>query len=125
MASSSFSLIDRLPIVTAEIRYACRGMLRAPGLFLAGVVALGLGIGGPTVMYGLVAGILSPLPVAEPHEVVDVSLLDASRGTRVPVSSSQFAAWQQSATTFEGLCAYLGDEPNANGGRASPQRYQY
>ena len=30
---------------------------------LAGDVALGLGIGGPTIMYGLVAGILSPLPV--------------------------------------------------------------
>jgi putative ABC transport system permease protein len=124
MALSNFSLTDRLVIVAAEIRYACRSMLRAPGLFLAGVVALGLGVGGPTVMYGLVAGILSPLPVAEPHEVVDVSLLDAARGTRVPVSSSQFAAWEQSATTFERLGAYLSDEANASGERASPQRYQ-
>src|SRR5262245_27506611 len=101
MVSPRFSIIDRLEVLAAEIKYAWRGMLRAPGLFLAGVVALGLGIGGPTVMYGLVAGILSPLPVPEPHEIVDVSLVDAARGARVPVSSSLFADWERSATTFE------------------------
>src|SRR5262245_10639780 len=124
MTSSRFSLVDRLAIVTAEIRYAWRGMLRAPGLFLAGVVALGLGIGGPTIMYGLVAGILSPLPVAEPDEIADVSLIDAARGTRVPISSDLFMNWERSATTFERLGAYLTDEANVSGDSASPQRYQ-
>src|SRR5262245_22989209 len=123
MAASRFSLIDRLVLAAAEIKYAWRGMVRAPGLLLAGVVALGLGTAGPTVMYGLVAGILSPLPAIEPHEIVDVSLIDATRGSRVAISSSQFAAWERSTTTFERLAAYLGDEASVSGESASPQRY--
>ena len=124
MIASTFSMLDRLDVLAAEIKYAWRGMFRAPGLFFAGVVALGLGIAGPTVMYGLVAGILSPLPVAEPHEIVDVSLIDATRGTRLAISSSQFAAWERSTTTFERLGAYSSDEASVSGEGASPQRYQ-
>jgi hypothetical protein len=124
MASSRFSLIDRLVVVAAEITYAWRGMVRAPGFLLAGVVALGLGTAGPTVMYGLVAGILNPLPAAEPHEIVDVSLIDATRGARLLISSSQFAAWERSTTTFERLGAYSRDEASVSGESASPQRYQ-
>jgi predicted permease len=75
-------------------------------------------------MYGLVAGILSPLPVAEPHEVVDVSLLDTARGASVPISSGLFSEWARSATTFERLGAYLSDEASVSGEGASPQRYQ-
>ena len=50
-------------------------------------MALGLGTAGPTVMYGLVAGILSPLPAAEPHEIVDVSLIDATAPLRMNAES--------------------------------------
>ena len=106
-----------------DLRHGWRALMRSPGLCASGVLALGMGIGGPTVIYGILAGMLTPLPVADPHEVVAVSLLNPVRGDTESISRDVFAEWTRSATSFDTLGAYFSDESGVDGAGASPQRY--
>jgi putative ABC transport system permease protein len=58
-------------LVSRDLRFALRQFRRAPGLALAAVLALALGIGGLTTVFTLInAVVLRPLPVAAPEELV-------------------------------------------------------
>ena len=67
----------KLDQMSRDLRFALRQFRRAPGLTLAAVLALALGIGGLTTVFTLInAVVLRPLPVAAPEELV--SLRDPS-----------------------------------------------
>lgn len=58
-----------------DIRYAFRGLLKRPGFAAVGIVSLALGIGANTAIFSLVNTVLlRSLPVAQPEEVVAVSV---------------------------------------------------
>ena len=58
-----------------DIRYAFRGLLKRPGFAAVGIVSLALGIGANTAIFSLVNTVLlRSLPVAQPEEVVSVSV---------------------------------------------------
>jgi len=56
-----------------DVRFAFRRFTRAPGLVLAAVVTLVLGIGANTAIFSLVDGIwLRPLPIADPSHLIEI-----------------------------------------------------
>lgn len=73
--------VRSLEMITQDIRYGWRLMVRKPGFTAVAVLTLGLGIGANTTIYSWVeSGLRRPLPgVAHPDRVV---LLDGMTGTR-------------------------------------------
>jgi len=64
-----------------DIRYALRALRRTPGLALAAILTLGLGIGAATAVFGFVDTLLlRPLPYAEPDRLVTVWQDERERG---------------------------------------------
>src|SRR5688572_31750840 len=56
-----------------DIRFGVRLLRKAPGFTLAAVASLGLGIGFNTSIFAVLdAVLLRPLPVAEPHRLVNI-----------------------------------------------------
>ena len=61
--------------VFQDIRYALRSFARRPGFTAVAVVSLALGIGGNSVIYGLVDGfVLRPFPYPDPDRLVAVGV---------------------------------------------------
>ena len=57
----------------SDFRYGCRTLLRTPGFTAAAVLALGLGIGGSSVLFSAVhAVLLRPLPYPQADRLVVV-----------------------------------------------------
>jgi putative ABC transport system permease protein len=91
-----------------DVRFGARLLARTPGFTLAAVVALALGIGAATVIYGAVdAVLLRPLPYTEPDRLVVVL-----HGGRHPVAAGSYAELRQQATAFEALGAAEYWRPN-------------
>ena len=98
-----------------DIRFGARVLLRSPGMTLAVIVALALGIGANTAMFSVVdALILHPLRYQNPSELVVVwdrdpqgQLRGASSGNfldwRKAKSFSDLAGWATSSYTLTGL----------------------
>jgi len=55
-----------------DLRQALRSALRAPTVSILSVLALGVGVAAPTVMYSLLVGVTRDLPVPEPTALVHV-----------------------------------------------------
>ncbi|MEE8585024.1 MAG: ADOP family duplicated permease [Acidobacteriota bacterium] len=107
----------------SDFRLAVRSLQRSPALILAGSITLGIGIGAPSTLFAIVDGIMRPLPVDDPHKVVDVSLLDLQRGGSLPISTETCLAWQQSQAGFEALGAYFTDTAGVSSSQGQPRRY--
>jgi putative ABC transport system permease protein len=98
-----------------DIRYGARVLLRSPGMTLAVILALALGIGANTAMFSVVdALILHPLRYQNPSELVVVwdtdpqgQIRGSSSGNfldwRKAKSFSSFAGWAASTYTLTGL----------------------
>jgi putative ABC transport system permease protein len=56
-----------------DVRYAVRQFTRRPGFTAIAVLSLALGVGGNSVIYGLVDGfVLNPFPYPDPHRLVAI-----------------------------------------------------
>jgi putative ABC transport system permease protein len=56
-----------------DVRYAVRQFVRRPGFTAIAVLSLAIGIGGNTLMYGLVDGfVLRPFPYPDPDRLVAI-----------------------------------------------------
>src|SRR3954466_7537440 len=76
------SVID---VAWRDLRYAVRTLARTPAFTVVAIVSLTLGIGANTAMFAVLDGLLlRELPVASPHELVEINLpeadLDRGRG---------------------------------------------
>jgi putative ABC transport system permease protein len=89
-----------------DSRHACRRLMHAPGLTLAAVLTLGLGLGGNgAVLSAVEALLLRPLPYPDPARLVLVQQTDAANRARA-VAPANFADWRTRSSSFESLAAY-------------------
>src|SRR5262245_42553353 len=97
--------------LASDVRYAFRGLLRAPAFAIAAVSVLGMGIGANTATFSIVNTVLlRPLPFEEPDRLVrlfHVPPQNAFPGIpRFPLSAANFYDWQHDARAFEAMAMY-------------------
>lgn len=112
-----------------DLRFALRSLRGRPGVFLAVVLTLTLGIGANTALFSVVRGVLlRPLPVADQDRMVMIYQYDRISGTeREPFSIPDYYDLAARGRSFAGVAAYAatpmtlgrdGDDPmrvNATG----------
>ncbi len=92
-----------MSVLWFDLRLAIRGLVKAPGLSGAAIVALMLGIGPNTAIFSVVhATLLAPLPYPDPGQLVMVWSKTPS-GNRSGVSVGDYLEWKTSATAFQYL----------------------
>jgi putative ABC transport system permease protein len=95
--------------VVADVRHAVRSLARQPGLALAALLTLAVGIGAATAIFSITYGVLlRPLPYDEPDRLVRVS--ERHPGAEGPLRGNYltnftWAAWRE-PRTLEALAAY-------------------
>ena len=90
-----------------DLRFAFRGMRRAPVLFTAAVLTLAAGVGLSTGVFALAYGLLlRPLPFPEPERLIAISLVrgPGPRGSNVPLAEVE--EWRRRLRTFERIGAH-------------------
>ena len=99
-----------------------RALRRAPGVSIAAVLTLALGIAFTTTMFSVVdAVLLKPLPFREPERVVSLSDLHMKTGERNQVSASNFADVAARAKTLEAPSLWI-SQPVTVAGSGLPER---
>jgi predicted permease len=103
-AIPSFNKEDlMLSSVLQDIRYALRGIRRAPGFSLTVLATLALGIGASVATFSAVNGVLlEPLPFRDPARLVRLQHLDPYQ----TVSEPEFADYRRDTKSFGKLAAY-------------------
>ena len=93
-----------------DLRYAWRGLRRAPGFTAAALVTLTIGIGATSAIFTVVYSVLlRPLPLPASHELV---MLPVRATTPMPfdtggnVTPGAFLDWQSEARAFRNIAAF-------------------
>ena len=92
--------------VLRDVKHGVRGLLRSPGLSLAVVLTLALGIGANTAVFSVVDQLLlRPLPYPAGDQLV---MVEESVGTsaHADVSPANWLDWQRASRTFRGFAAW-------------------
>ncbi len=91
-----------------DFRFACRSLSRNPGLMLAVLLTMGLGIGVASAVFSVVDHVLlRPLPYPQPDRLVRVWGADRKSGQRFQELSFQdFQALQRESRSFSSLAAF-------------------
>ncbi|HXE31030.1 MAG TPA: ABC transporter permease [Terriglobales bacterium] len=94
----------------SELRLALRGLRRARGFAVVGVLTLALGIGACAAVFSLVnAVVLQPLPYRQPQQLM--AMLETSRQFPVmSVSWPDYLDWQRDNRSFQQLAAFRGSD---------------
>ena len=103
-----------------NLGYSLRLMRKSPGLTLAVLLTLALGIGANTAIFTVdYATLLAPLPYPEPNQIVMV--WSKLGGHRHNVSVADFVEWKRQSRAFQDLNAWTGDRFNI----ATPTQPEY
>jgi len=90
-----------------NVRYGLRGLRRRPGMTVAIIATLMIGIGATTAIYTVVyATLIAPLPYPDAHQLVIV--WSFVNGHRNGVSAGDFLDWRQQQESFQQLVAWSG-----------------
>jgi predicted permease len=111
-----------MEIFLQDVRYALRGMRRAPGFTAAAVLTLALGMGATTAIFSVIrAVLLAPLPYAEPERRVMVwSRWNAFDKTWV--ADGEVMDYRRLVPSLESVAAWDAGEANLTGGGSEPVR---
>jgi predicted permease len=91
----------------ADVRYALKWLLRAPGFAAVAILSLGIGIGFNSALFSIVDSLLfRPLPVERPDRLVDVYTKGADGDTYATNSYPDFLDFQARNTVFSGMIGY-------------------
>jgi putative ABC transport system permease protein len=92
-----------------DLRYAVRGFRRSPGLVLAAIVSISLGIGANAAIFSVInAVLLQPLSYPDPAQMVRF-LTANPEGNGPGVNVPEIALWKAQTDLFEEVAAY--DDP--------------
>lgn len=110
-----------------DLKYGLRVMLKSPGFTGAAVLALALGIGVNTVIFGIVNGVLlRPLPYRDSSQLMSLTQINPTESSETfPVSTPNFVDWQRQSQSFEQLAAYRSGSAasvNLTANGAEPER---
>ncbi|MGE0160436.1 MAG: ABC transporter permease [Gemmatimonadales bacterium] len=97
----------------ADLRVALRNLVRHPTFSGVAVVTLALGIGATTAVFTLVDGVLlSPLPFAEPDELIEVRHVGRGGADQLPMSAGLYLLYREQAASIEEIALFGGAQPN-------------
>ncbi len=108
----------------SDWRMALRQFVTQPGLTVAAVVALALGVGLPTLLFSIGYGIfLRGLPFPEGHRIVAVTLANVATGRdRLDLSIHDLADWRAAERSFDELAAFRMSSLNVVVREGQPER---
>lgn len=100
--------LPQLEMLSQDIRYGARMLVKNPGFTVVAVLTLALGIGANTAIFSLVDGVLlRPLPYAEPERLAIFLQSYPSVGlNRWGISQFLFASFREQARSFERSAAH-------------------
>src|SRR4030095_2874039 len=91
----------------ADIRFALRMLIKYPAFSIVAFLALVLGIGANTTVFGIInALLLRPLPVGHSEEVVKVFTTDNHIKGNLSTSYLNFQDYEKQHTVFSSIAAY-------------------
>src|SRR5262245_46464254 len=86
----------------SDVRCAVRSLIKAPGLALAAILSLGLGIGANTTMFTWIqAVLLSPIPGAHDPGRIVAPVLEARSGAARAWSYPNYLDFRSRTTTLD------------------------
>ncbi|HYV96632.1 MAG TPA: ABC transporter permease [Gemmatimonadaceae bacterium] len=95
-------------MLTRDLRYAARTLLRAPGFAIAVILTLGLGIGANTAIFSVVRGVLlKPLPHRDGSRLLYLrQSVNGPGGDNILFSVPEINDFRTSAKTLGGIAEY-------------------
>src|SRR6266853_3809028 len=89
-----------------DVRFALRTWHKSPGLTIAIIGTLALGIGATTVIFSVISGVLlRPLPFTDPDRLVQLNET-SPRNDAGNVIYPDLEAWKSQSVSFESMVAY-------------------
>ena len=118
--------------IWADARYALRSFSSSPGVTVAAVVAIAVGIGINTGLFTVLNGLLlRDVPVPEAQQLVAIHQIFADaesersvRGSQSMFSFSEYETYRDGTRTLSGVLAYTLAETNATLAGAAPREIQ-
>ena len=107
-----------------DVRFALRMLRRTPGVAVAAIVALALGIGANTAIFSVVDGVLlRPLPYRDSRALVVLNGSFRAQGlAQIPISVPELLDVQKGVPAFSSVGGYTQGDSNLSGGSGAPER---
>ena len=106
------------------MKQAIRSLSRVPGLSVAAVITLALGVAFTTTMFSVVdAIVLKPLPFRDSERVVALSDLNTKSGARDEISATNVGDLAGATRTLQDVALWI-SEPVTIAGGAEPERVE-
>ena len=111
-----------LDVLSQDLRYALRSLIKQPAFAIVAILTLGLGIGANTAIFSVVNGVvLSPLPYREPDRLV--LIWESINGApQIMVSYPDYVDWRSRSRVFEDIATYNGSDSFNSTGEGDPER---
>lgn len=112
--------------IWADVKFALRQLIHAPGFTATAVLTLSLGIAVNATMFSLVSAFLLPhLPGRNPQNVVVVSSVNPNQGDTNPVSAPNYLTWRADTRVFAGMAAVDEYRTASLTGQGQPESVNY